>query len=61
MNDEEILDEYIKCKCNPYYFATHYIKVYDQDADEYLFTTTMSEEEFNEYFRMLENGIFGNY
>ena len=53
MNDimkQVIQEELQKCKENPYYFATNYLKIYDQDADEHLYTTNLSEEEFNKLF-----------
>ena len=45
-----IQEELQKCKENPYYFATNYLKIYDQDADEHPYTTNLSEEEFNKLF-----------
>ena len=46
---EEQLLEFEKCKENPYYFMTKYWKVNGK-----LFTTILSEEEFNNQFKNLK-------
>jgi NAD kinase len=56
-NSKEILEEILKCKNNPYYFATKCLKVkntpYSEDAVD--FYTPLSEEEFNKQFKELQN------
>jgi hypothetical protein len=47
-NSKEILEEIMKCKNNPYYFATKYLTIKSSYCDKILpFTTIYSEEEFN--------------
>ena len=42
-----IQEELQKCKENPYYFATTYLKIYDTKGDSYPYTTHLTKEEFN--------------
>jgi len=43
--------EYEKCKISPYYFATNFLAIgADNDGKPILFTTPLSEEEFNKQF-----------
>jgi hypothetical protein len=56
MTQEEIIEEYIKCKKSPYYFATKYLKVkntpYSEDMVD--FYTPLNELEFNKMFKDYE-------
>ncbi len=56
MTKEEIKLELEKCKNNPYYFATKYLKVkntpYSNDTVD--FYTPLSEKEFNKQFKELQ-------
>lgn len=45
-----LIDEILKCKNNPYYFATNYLKVIDNDYNQIPYTTNLSEKEFNKFF-----------
>jgi hypothetical protein len=62
MTQQEIQEEIVKCMQSPYYFATKYLKVkntpYSDDMVD--FYTHLSEEEFNEMFKKLENETKGN-
>jgi len=62
MTSQEIQEEILKCQKSPYYFATKYLKVkntpYSDDMVD--FYTPLSEEEFNEMFKKLENGTTRN-
>ena len=42
-----IQKELQKCKDNPYYFATTYLKIYDSDGNIHPYTTCLTEEKFN--------------
>lgn len=45
MNEEQIKEEYQKCKDSPYYFATTYLMVNGEK-----FSTHLTEAEFNDMF-----------
>lgn len=52
MNKEDILNELEKCKNSPYYFATKYLTIKSKLSNKVIsFSTTLSEEEFNEQFK----------
>jgi hypothetical protein len=55
MTQEEILEEYLKCKESPYYFASKYIKVAPYSGDKYD-VTLLTEEEYNAIFKDYEAG-----
>ena len=55
MTQEEIQEEIIKCKENPYYFATKYLIVTNHLGESVKFSTPLSEEEFNKMFNNLQN------
>ena len=42
-----IQKELQKCKEDPYYFATNYLKIYDSDGNSHSYTTHLTKEEFN--------------
>jgi hypothetical protein len=48
-SEEEILAEISKCKQNPYYFATKYIRINGQP-----FTTHLTESSFNKLVKDYE-------
>lgn len=50
---EEWLQEYEKCKTNPYYYATKYLTINGKP-----FTTLLTEEQFNNEFKSLQNGTY---
>lgn len=54
-SQEEILEECKKCRDNPYYFATTYLKIEDYRGEVVPFTTYLSEEEFNKMFENESN------
>ena len=54
---EELEEEILRCKKSPYYFATKYLTV-EYKGELKPFTTSLSEEEFNEMFNKLENGTY---
>ena len=60
MTQQEIYNEIPKCKESPYYFATKYIKVKNHKQETVSFKTPLSEEEFNEMFKKLQNGTTKN-
>ena len=45
-----IQKELQKCKNNPYYFATTYLKIYDSDGNSHPYITSLTKEEFNKLF-----------
>jgi len=49
--DERVIicEELEKCKKNPYYFATKYLKIKTSNGKEINYTTRYSEEEFNNF------------
>lgn len=47
----EWMEEYIKCKESPYYFATTYLTIIDKDGKITPYTTNYTEEEFNKMFK----------
>lgn len=53
MTKAEILEELAKCQTSPYYFMTHYWKV-----DGKLFTTLLTEDEFNRQFAEMEEVMY---
>lgn len=56
-SQKEIEEEILKCKNSPYYFATKYLTV-EYKGEMKPFTTPLSEEEFNDMFKALENGEY---
>ena len=44
-------EELKKCKENPYYFATKYLYILNNDSDKVPFTTMLTEEEFNKMIK----------
>jgi len=46
---KELLPELIKCRENPYYFATKYLKIQGKP-----FTTYLNEDQFNELIKKYE-------
>lgn len=52
MTDEEIQQEYQKCRDSPYYFAITYLTVNGKP-----FKTELSEEKFNERYRQVNNYV----
>ena len=48
MTQEEVKEEILKCKNNPHYFATKYIKVKNHLGKDVPFSTPLCEEDFNE-------------
>ena len=56
---DEIHSEFEKCKNNPYYFATNYLTVNTINGVK-PYTTILSEEQFNQVFREIEDGTFYN-
>ena len=60
MNNKDI-EEYIKCKENPYYFMTTYMYVTNFHSNKKeLFTTHLSEEQFNELFKAKIDNVITN-
>lgn len=57
MNQEEIKQEILKCKNNPYYFATKYLTVKNHFGQTVPFQTSLSEEDFNEMFKQFKNEL----
>lgn len=55
MTQEEIKNEILKCKNNPYYFATNYINVKNHKGENVKLTTPLNEEEFNNMVKQWEN------
>jgi len=55
MTQQEIQEEILKCQKSPYYFATKYLKVKNHRGELIPFKTSLSEGEFNEMFKKLEN------
>ncbi len=55
MTDKEILEEIDKCTKSPYYFATTYMTVTNAKGKKVKYTTVLSEEEFNNYFKYLQS------
>jgi len=51
---EEELQEFEKCKNNPYYFATKYFTIKHKNKVE-KFTTKLTEKEFNDLFYHIKN------
>lgn len=51
---DEIEAEIVKCKNNPYYFATTYLRI-NYKGMNIPFETPLSEEQFNNYFRKYDN------
>ena len=49
MIEENIKEEILKCRDNPYYFATTYLKIKIANK-EIPFFTVLNEKEFNELF-----------
>jgi hypothetical protein len=60
MTQKEIQKEILKCQESPYYFATKYLVVKNNKGDAVPFKTPLSEKEFNQMFKDLENGITRN-
>ena len=58
MKESMSMEEIEKCKNNPYYFMTTYCVVIDKEGNSHKFTTHLTEEEFNNRFNELQNGIF---
>jgi len=50
MTQEEIVEEYVKCKESSYYFAIKYLKIRNHYGKFIPFSTLLSEKEFNELF-----------
>jgi len=48
---DDINDEITKCIKSPYYFATTYLTVKNSHGKVTKYTTTLSEQEFNDYFK----------
>lgn len=48
---DNINDEITKCIQSPYYFATTYLQVKGKDGKPMKYTTMLSEQEFNDYFK----------
>lgn len=44
-----------KCVKSPYYFATNYLTIKNEKRETLPFTTFLTEEEFNNYFKPNEN------
>lgn len=53
MAQKQISKEIQKCRDSPYYFATNYLTVKNHKNESVLFTTLLSEEEFNEKFKIM--------
>ena len=54
---EDLIKELEKCKNNPYYFATTYLKIKTVKGVQ-PYQTTLTEEEFNRYFKEIQEGKF---
>jgi len=46
--------EILKCKENPYYFATTYLTIKTPNGETVPYTTRLSEEIFNKIFKELQ-------
>jgi len=55
MTQQEIQEEILKCQESPYYFATKYLTVKNHKGEIIPFKTHLSEKQFNEMFKKLEN------
>ena len=55
MTQEEIKDEILKCKNNPYYFVTKYLVVKNHKEENITFSTPLSEKEFNNMVKKWKN------
>jgi len=53
-----IISELQKCINSPYYFATKYLTIKNSKGKVSKYTTTLTEEEFNQYFKNLKNETF---
>jgi len=53
--DKIVKSELQKCIFSPYYFATHYLVVGIKGGKPVMFTTLLTEEEYNKQFKDLQN------
>lgn len=54
--DKVVKSELQKCIFSPYYFATHYLVIGTKDGKPIMFTTWLTEEEYNKQFENLQDG-----
>jgi hypothetical protein len=54
MTEKQILEEIKKCRDNPYYFVTTYIKVMNEKGEIVPYVPTQSEKEFNRIIKDME-------
>jgi hypothetical protein len=55
MNSKQV-EEYIKCKENPYYFMTNYVHIVNFETNKKEpFTTNLTEKEFNGRVKKFES------
>jgi hypothetical protein len=51
----KIISELQKCIDSPYYFATKYLTIKNSKGKIVKYTTILTEEEFNQYFKKLNS------
>jgi len=51
---EEIEGEMDKCRASPYYLATNYCVLQNEDGTTYPFTTHYNEEQYNAMFNFMK-------